>query len=77
MADIGFKDYVRRQARRGIKVTIVHQGESIIVRQQVPEARRRAVFNAILKRMKAAKPARSGSLTASALVRQMRESGRY
>lgn len=74
-ADTGFKDYVRRQAKRGIKVTIVHQGESLIVRREVPEARRRAAVSAILKNMYRNRSAKGP--TASELVRQMRESGRY
>ena len=74
-ADIGFKDYVRRQAKRGIKVTIIREGESIIVRRQVPEARRRAAVAAILRDMD--KNRGSKGPTASEIVREMRESGRY
>ena len=75
IADTGFKDYVRRQAKRGIKVTIIRTGESFIVRREVPEAMRRAACERIIARLR--RPDRRSGPTASVIVREMRESGRY
>lgn len=74
-ADIGFKDYVRRQAKRGIKVSIIREGETFVVRREVPEAVRRAACERIIARLK--RPDRRSGPTASEIVREMRESGRY
>lgn len=72
-----FRRYVRDMAKRGIKVSLIREGESIIVKREVPEAKRRAAFDALLERLRKAKPARPGSVTATALVRELRDSGRY
>jgi hypothetical protein len=72
-----FKSFARDMAKHGIKVRITRQGEGIVVKRHVPDSRRRAAFDAILRRLKKARPAKPGGFTASALVRQMRDSGRY
>lgn len=75
--DSVFRSYVRHMKKRGIKVAILREGEELIIKREVAEPRRRAAFDALLHRLKKAKPARPSRPTASALVRQMRDSGRY
>jgi hypothetical protein len=74
-AETGFKTHVRRQAKRGIKVSVARQGQAFLVRRKVPEAMSRAACERIIARLK--RPERRAGPTASQIVREMRERGRY
>ena len=77
VVETGFREYVREARRRGIRVRLIRQGDGIIMRREVAPERRRAAWEALRRELRKTRVARPGEQTATQLVREMRESGRY